>query len=263
VLLLLALAPSLFAIALLSAFEQLAPARACARAEPGVNLKIWAPNLVSRLAAGGAPGAAATAAVNAFGLGQIALPEAGWGLVCSFAIYTLAMDFGEYVYHRAQHAVPALWALHSLHHSDPVYNSTTTVRHHWLDPLLKSATVWLAVAAIFKTPPLVVALYGAASFYHFVVHSNLKISLGPASWLLNTPHYHRRHHGADPRYHNSNFASLFPIFDVISGAYCRPDRDDYPQTGLADAADPRRLAEIMVWPLKGRARIGAAASPLR
>jgi sterol desaturase/sphingolipid hydroxylase (fatty acid hydroxylase superfamily) len=33
--------------------------------------------------------------------------------------FFLVVDLGEYLFHRAQHAIPLLWALHSLHHSDP------------------------------------------------------------------------------------------------------------------------------------------------
>src|SRR4051812_4194107 len=33
--------------------------------------------------------------------------------------FVLTMDLGEYLFHRAQHAIPWLWKLHSLHHSDP------------------------------------------------------------------------------------------------------------------------------------------------
>ena len=48
------------------------------------------------------------AMTNALGGGLFRLPSSGWGLVPAIALYALAMDFGEYVFHRAQHRFPVL-----------------------------------------------------------------------------------------------------------------------------------------------------------
>ena len=82
--------------------------------------------------------------------------------------------------------------------------------------------------------------------WHTVVHSNVRLNFGPLSWLLNSPAYHRRHHSAEPEHFNSNYSALFPIFDVISGSYHRPD--SYPDTGLDTR--PANIAQAAVWPLK-------------
>ena len=46
----------------------------------------------------------------------------------------------------ASHRIPALWAMHSLHHSDPEMTALTTNRHFWGDQLIKALTIWSAMS---------------------------------------------------------------------------------------------------------------------
>lgn len=160
--------------------------------------------------------------------------------------FTLLMDFGEFAFHKAQHSHPWLWRMHALHHSDPNMNVATTVRHFWAEPLIKAATIWPLCAFLTSPTPEILAGYAVIGIYHFFVHSNVPISFGRWSWLLNSPAYHRRHHSARPEHFNSNYAGLFPIFDLLFGWYRRPD--GFPRTGLAKA--PRSVADVLVWPLR-------------
>ena len=41
----------------------------------------------------------------------------------------VAFDLMEYLYHRLQHRIPLLWAMQSMHHSDPEMSALTTQRH--------------------------------------------------------------------------------------------------------------------------------------
>ena len=69
--------------------------------------------------------------INRLGGGWIVLPGHGLGLVLGFAAYAVFQDLGEYLFHRAEHAVPGLWAMHSLHHSDRHFDASTGIPHHW------------------------------------------------------------------------------------------------------------------------------------
>ena len=160
-------------------------------------------------------------------------------------LYLLAFDLGEYLYHRLQHAVPLLWAIHSLHHSDPEMGVLTTNRHYWADSLFKTVTVWSAAALLISPTPTAIAVYGMLNLWNFFVHSRLRVDFGRWSWLANSPAYHRRHHSRLPEHHNSNFAALLPIWDVIAGAYRQPD--GWPPTGLETR--PVNLRELLLWPL--------------
>ena len=173
----------------------------------------------------------------------------------AFPLFALTWDLGEYLYHRAQHRMPLLWAMHSLHHSDPEMSALTTQRHFWGDQLIKSVTVWLAASLVIAPTPAIVAGFFVLSLWNFFAHANLKIDFGRFSWLMNCPAYHRRHHSRLPEHYNSNFAALFPIWDVIAGSYFRGN--GYPPTGLDEA--PQSLREVIAWPLVYRKATGEAA----
>ncbi|MBN8501471.1 MAG: sterol desaturase family protein [Sphingomonadales bacterium] len=168
-------------------------------------------------------------------------------------IYVLVYDLAEYLFHRMQHRIPVLWAMHSLHHSDPNMSVLTTNRHFWADPLFKSITVLSAAALIISPTPTALAVYGAIGLWNFVTHSQLPINLGRWSWVINTPAYHRRHHSALPEHYDSNFAAILPIWDVLFGDYHRPD--GFPPTGYTTR--PTGLREQLLWPLYHR-RVDAA-----
>lgn len=169
-------------------------------------------------------------------------------------IWVVVQDLGEYLFHRAQHTVPLLWAMHSLHHSDPDMSTLTASRHFWADRLFKTFTVWsLAYMIITPTAPAL-AFYFAISLWHFVVHANLELDFGRWTWAINGPAYHRIYHSRSPEHYNCNFASLFPIFDLFSGTYRHPDCR--PQTGLDHR--PVSAGELLAWPWVFNRREAAA-----
>ena len=245
------LGPLLAITAVRHTLERLWPAHLKRERLHGVSLAAWAALFLGQVLAAPALGGVTTAVLNAAGGGLIVLPTRGWGWWAALAAYFLAMDFGEYVFHRAQHAVPALWAMHSLHHSDRAFDSATTTRHYWLEPALKMLTIWLAVGLLLKTPASVVGVYVAVSYWHYVVHSNTRLDFGRWSWVLNGPGYHRLHHSDAPEHFDINFASLFPIFDVLSGSYRRARPGERVQTGLDTGEEPVSVVEMLLWPLRG------------
>lgn len=168
----------------------------------------------------------------------------------AFPLFLIAMDLGEYLFHRAQHAIPWLWKMHSLHHSDPDMNATTAERHFWGESLLKSVTIWPAAIVLIRPTTMVILCYALACTWHIAVHSRLRFGFGKFSWLLNSPSYHRRHHSNDSAHFNSNYSALLPIFDVLAGAYNRPT--GFPDTGLDEK--PSKLQDLALWPLRQGAR---------
>jgi sterol desaturase/sphingolipid hydroxylase (fatty acid hydroxylase superfamily) len=164
----------------------------------------------------------------------------------AFLIFLLAMDLGEYLFHRAQHSIPWLWKMHSLHHSDPDMNATTAERHFWGDSFIKSVTIWPAAALVIHPTVAVAFSYALMSLWNYVAHSAVPWHFGKLSWLLNSPAYHRRHHSSRAEHYNSNYAALLPIWDVMLGSYNPPD-GRMPPTGLRSA--PNGLVEALAWPL--------------
>lgn len=215
------------------------------------NLQAWAINLVAGPIIAGLVGVWHGPAL----IDGAALPA--W---LGIALFIVVQDLGEYLFHRAQHSVPFLWAMHSLHHSDPDMSVLTTSRHFWGDRLFKTATVWSGAAMVISATPAAMSAYFVASLWNFVAHANLRIDFGKWSWLLNSPAYHRRHHSRLPEHYDSNFAALLPIFDVLFGSYHRPR--GYPPSGLDQR--PARIADLLLWPLiYSRRRAAVETRPVR
>jgi sterol desaturase/sphingolipid hydroxylase (fatty acid hydroxylase superfamily) len=146
-----------------------------------------------------------TLLVNKLGGGFIKLPDSGVGLVLAIPAYALAVDGGEYAFHRAQHRFPLLWAMHSLHHSDPAVNVSTTHRHFWGEALLKPLAIYALLGLTFKANAIVIAAYSFLRLYNYVLHMNLRIGFGRWSAWLNSPQFHRIHHSALPEHVDCNF----------------------------------------------------------
>ena len=203
-----------------------------------LNLRIWALKFGLRLAL-------LPAVVLSVPFSLIDATRLGWA--AGFATYFIAIDLGEYLFHRAQHAIPWMWRMHSLHHSDSDMNATTTERHFWGDQFLKAVTIWPATALIIRPTPAIVAACAVTGLWNYVAHSAVPLSFGRFSWLLNSPAYHRRHHSRLTEHYNSNFAALLPIWDVLFGSYHRPD-GELPPTGLDRS--PAGFADAAIWPIK-------------
>src|ERR1700730_15523586 len=189
--------------------------------------------------------------VGALGGGLVMLPAEGFGLIPAALVYIVTLDLFEYIFHRAQHAVPALWAMHSLHHSDPSVNVSTTSRHFWLEQAIKSVTIYLWASIIFAAPPIIILIYTAVAYYNFFTHMNLRVGFGRFV-LLNSPQNHRIHHSSQLLHRDKNFAALFPIFDVMGGTHYMPAADEYPATGLDDGDCPVNVTGAIAWPARGR-----------
>jgi sterol desaturase/sphingolipid hydroxylase (fatty acid hydroxylase superfamily) len=199
--------------------------------------------------------AASVVGVDALGGGVIALPERGWGLLWAIPLYLLAMDFSDYLFHRAQHAWPILWAMHSLHHSDTSVNVTTTPRHFWLEVAIRVLFIYPFVNVLLRPSATIFTAYVLMGYWNFVVHMNIRLSFGRFWAVLSSPQYHRIHHAAAVRYANRNFAALFPMIDVIFGTHYRAEKNEYLSSGLETGEAPAGLFEAVTWPVRRYLRV--------
>jgi sterol desaturase/sphingolipid hydroxylase (fatty acid hydroxylase superfamily) len=188
--------------------------------------------------------------VNMLGGGWIVLPAGGIAYVAGLAVFVLAMDFSEAAFHMAQHKIPFLWKLHSLHHSDTQVNISTTQRHYWADHAVKSVTIYAWVAVLFKANPAILVGYNIIALWNYFSHMNVRIGFGRYSWVINAPQYHRLHHSSRPEDYNLRYAAILPIFDVICGTYRRPLPGEYADTGLDDGRVPSGLVDAIFWPAR-------------
>ena len=175
--------------------------------------------------------------------------ETWWMYLGSLAIYILCGDLYRYWVHRLYHMVPALWAMHSFHHSAEAITFVTGARHHWLGRMTDA--FFPLFALLVQAPPSIV-LVGTIIFFFpdTCAHLNCRFSLGRFVMWINSPQYHRIHHSTRPEHFDKNFASLLPLWDIVFGTAWRPGEDEFPPTGLADGAKPRNIWEGIVWPFR-------------
>ncbi|MGE5167015.1 MAG: sterol desaturase family protein, partial [Deltaproteobacteria bacterium] len=130
----------------------------------------------------------------------------------------LLMDAVAYALHRLSHAWPWLWRLHAVHHSDIELDATTTHRHHPLESLV-AAFVNLPVLLVLAPPPAAVFAYSLlAVAVSTVSNGNLRLPTAPDKALrilVVTPAFHRLHHSALRAQTDSNYATVFPLFDYL------------------------------------------------
>lgn len=150
---------------------------------------------------------------------------ANWWL--GFVAAFLLLDFLQYIVHRCQHAVPFLWRLHALHHSDPDVDVTTSVRHHPIEYLIAAAFFWLAVVVL-GIPPVFVLTHMLTVFATAAVtHGNISLP----EWLerllrpvVITLDLHLVHHSISPEEANANFGAVLSAWDRLFGTYAQISR---------------------------------------
>ena len=167
---------------------------------------------------------------NAFGLIHVDnLLDGAWKTLAIFFVY----DFFYYWFHRLQHEWHFLWAQHKLHHSEMALNATTTLRHHWLEDLLRVFFIVLPMSMAFDlTPPAAGAMAFIIGLWPIFIHANLRLHLGPLARVVTGPQLHRIHHSLEERHLDHNYAAFFPLWDQLFGTYYHAGPDEYPPTGL-------------------------------
>ena len=176
-----------------------------------------------------------------------ALPMAGplLKIAAMILLPLLLHDIWFYWAHRIEHRLGFLWEFHKLHHSDEIMNCSTYARDHFLQ------AAWIALFPAFTLGLLFdinaaqageAALWSSLflSLLSMFYHSAIRVRLPWLDHILVTPQVHRIHHSVDPAHHDSNFADVFPLFDIIFGTYHRPQRDDFGPTGLGTDGDTHR-----------------------
>jgi sterol desaturase/sphingolipid hydroxylase (fatty acid hydroxylase superfamily) len=209
------------ALGIMTLWELVAPQRAPRQSRTlrwSANLGVAAISaLLARLAVPMVPvGAAALAADRSWGL-LAGVP--GW---ISWLITFVVLDLAVYFQHRLTHAIPLLWRLHRMHHTDLEVDATTGLRFHPLE-ILFSLAIKVAVVLTLGAPPVAVMVFeialNAAAIFN---HGNVRLPAGIDRLLrlvLVTPAMHRVHHSIVRAETDSNFGFSVPWWDRLFGTY--------------------------------------------
>jgi sterol desaturase/sphingolipid hydroxylase (fatty acid hydroxylase superfamily) len=164
-----------------------------------------------------------------------------------------------YLVHRLSHAVPWLWRLHKVHHSDPHVDISLSLRHHPLE-LIPGLLAFSAGTLLLGLPvwsvALVEAVLIAASYSD---HLDVRLPSRAARWLrflFVTPEVHHVHHSAARAQTDSNYGSLLICWDRLFGTYREPETEIVRRYGLdeIDAGQANSLWAQLALPFARCAR---------
>lgn len=159
-------------------------------------------------------------------------------------------DFVRFAMHVASHRVPALWALHRLHHTAEVLTPFSVHRVHPLESLVNRTAVAVAVgfvagvcAWLFAHPVSGWTILGvdALGFLWNLVAGPLRHSGVPLRfprWLEHlfvSPAQHQIHHGDRPEQYHRNYGSALAIWDWAYGTLVTSEAREHVRFGLPPA----------------------------
>lgn len=170
-----------------------------------------------------------------------------------FLVYYVVYDLTYYWMHRAQHAIPWWWALHSMHHSQRQMSCWTNDRGSYVDGFLQSLVLATVAIVVGIEPDQFALLLFIAELVQNFSHTNVRFGFGRVfERVLVDPKFHRLHHMIvdpdRPHLHNCNFGQVLSVWDVAFGTalYGEPPRP----TGVGDPmvdVDNERGFVAMQW----------------
>ncbi|MBU1538422.1 MAG: sterol desaturase family protein [Alphaproteobacteria bacterium] len=175
-----------------------------------------------------------------------------WPLVGQLALAILVADLGITVAHYASHRIPALWRLHTVHHSvERMYGFNGLLKH----PLHQTIELAAGVAplVLMGMPQDVAWLVAFAVAIQLILqHSNVDMKIGPLVYIWAVAPAHRHHHLASQTDGDVNFGLFTSLWDHLLGTFrSGPDtprpgeigvsgRPDYPRGYLHQLIEPFR-----------------------
>jgi len=168
-----------------------------------------------------------------------------WMLFYSL-VSLLFYDFVFFLTHYAFHKVPALWAIHKVHHSAEVLTPLTRYREHFI-----AGPVWLAgqalsfglAAGIFaylfsgnitEATLLNISFFfllfgfnGSFRHYHVQFHYPRWLS----KWLQSPAMHHVHHSYLEPHW-DKNLSVITSLWDRLFGTLYIPEKDEYTPWGI-------------------------------
>jgi sterol desaturase/sphingolipid hydroxylase (fatty acid hydroxylase superfamily) len=163
------------------------------------------------------------------------------------------LDFMLYVWHLLNHEMPFLWRFHRVHHSDVNMDVSTATRFH-VGELALSAVIKISLVFFLGATLQVVLLFESllvlcAQFHH----SSVRVPdwFENVFWILFVPpSMHRIHHSVVIKERNSNYGTIFSIWDRVLGTLISQVDQRRIRIGVGAYQKPQELGffRLMVMP---------------
>jgi sterol desaturase/sphingolipid hydroxylase (fatty acid hydroxylase superfamily) len=164
-------------------------------------------------------------------------------------IFLVGSDLMMYWIHRAFHR-PPMWKYHAVHHSSEQLDWISAARFHPVNIMLGSVATDVVLLLAGISPNIFVFLGPFTIAHSAFVHANLNWTLGPFRYVIAGPVFHRWHHTAADRGGEKNFASTFPVLDLMFGTYYMPAATLPESYGVSDKTFPAGFGAQMIYPFR-------------
>lgn len=184
---------------------------------------------------------AATVIGVAIPLPQPLIPKPTWyeGILAA-----LLADLLYYWFHRAEHSIPWLWRIHSVHHAQPL--GAGAGYHHLLEGPLRVVLVTIPFTLLFGGEGGIISFF-VVTLHVYYIHSTTRLNFGPIAWLFCDNRVHRIHHSTDPAHFDRNFGVVTLLWDHIFGTAYWP-KAEWPGVGVAGMSAPKRMGDLVTLP---------------
>lgn len=178
-----------------------------------------------------------------------------WPRWAEILVAVVLLDYTLWWWHWASHRVPFFWRFHLVHHVDRDLDASTALRFHFGELALSVPVRALQVAAIgvdARSLWVWQTILFASILFH---HANLRLPLAVERvlvFLIVTPRMHGIHHSEVMEETDSNWSSLFSIWDFLH----RTLKLDVPQERIRigvpayDDVDNVTLGKILAMPFR-------------
>ncbi len=166
-----------------------------------------------------------------------------------------ALDASTYACHRLMHILPPLWDAHSVHHSDPLVDVSTTLRFHPIETVWRFAFIIVPVWVLGLPVSAVAAYRVVSAFMGLFEHMNVKLwqPLDTAlSVVVGTPNMHKLHHSRMATETNTNYGNILSLFDRVLGTFTPSAHAASVHYGLPehDTAESQQLRGLLRLPFR-------------
>jgi len=242
----------LLAVAIAGSLQRIAP-HARLQGSWRTNLGLWAINAGVLGAVCGACAYTVAHWASDAGVGVLTLVPLPRAVAIVASVVVL--DAVSYGWHRANHQLRWLWQFHQVHHSDTTFTVSTGVRFH-PGELLLSLPVRLSAVALLGAPAEGVVFFELIfAVANLVEHGDINL---PArlerrlAQILITPALHRRHHSKQVTELNTNFGTIFSLWDRWFGTCLANASAADVQTGLPGMSGAPGLLQAVLFPVRYR-----------
>lgn len=164
-------------------------------------------------------------------------------------LFLVLSDIAMYWLHRLFHDT-TLWRYHAIHHSSEDLDWISAARFHPVNIVLGTVAIDVVLLLAGISPKIMIWIGPFKVFHSAFVHANLNWTLGPFQYVVASPVFHRWHHTSLAEGGNTNFASTFPIWDIMFGTFYMPKDKTPLNYGADDPTMPRSFGAQLAHPLR-------------